>query len=108
MITLAGTKSHKIPFLELAKGLVERKHNVTFINAFPTEARNPFIEEINPTNLVLYIKNFTNWDLLGAKLRGEMPVPVIDIFKFGYQVSEISILFINRQVSLIRAVLCCS
>lgn len=86
MITLAGTKSHKIPFLELAKGLTERKHNVTFINAFPTEVQNSLIEEINPTNLVLYIRNFTNWDLLGPKMKGELPVPVIDVFKFGYQV----------------------
>lgn len=89
MVTLAGTKSHKIPFLELGKGLAERGHNITFVNAFPTDSPNSLIDEINPTNLVLYIKNFTNWDLLGPKLRGQMPVPIIDIFKFGYEVCHL-------------------
>lgn len=99
MVTLAGTKSHKIPFLELGKGLSERGHNVTFINAFPTENPMSSIHEINPTNLVLYIKNFTNWDLLGPKLRGEMPVPIIDAFKFGYQVKKITV---NNRITIPR------
>lgn len=86
MITLAGTKSHKIPFLELGKGLAERGHNVTFMNAFPEEILDPLVEEINPANLVLYIRNYTDWDLLGRKLSGQMPVSIVNAFKFGYQV----------------------
>ncbi len=89
MVTLAGTKSHKVPFLELGKGLSEHGHNVTFVNAFPTENPTVAVNEINPTNLVLYIKNFTNWDLLGPKLRGQMPVPIVDVFKFGYEVKYV-------------------
>lgn len=87
MVTLAGTKSHKVPFNALGKGLAERRHNITFVNAFPAENPHPLIDEIYPTNLVMYIKNFTNWDLLGPRLRGEMPVPIADVFKFAYQVS---------------------
>lgn len=88
MITLAGTKSHKIPFLELGRGLTIRGHNVTFVSAFPNGKTVSYvdIEEINPFNLVAYVKNFTNWDLLGRKMQGKMPVSPIDIFKFGYQV----------------------
>lgn len=37
MITMGGTKSHKIPFFELAKGLIPRGHNITFLNAFPSD-----------------------------------------------------------------------
>lgn len=89
MVTLAGTKSHKVPFLELGKGLGERGHNVTFMNAFPTDNHSPFVHEIYPTNLVLYIENFTNWDLLGPKMKGRrMPIPITDVFKFGYQVRK--------------------
>lgn len=102
MVTLAGTKSHKIPFVELGKGLSERGHNLTFVNAFPTDSPNPLIDEINPTNLVMYIKNFTNWDLLGPKLRGQMPVPIIDIFKFGYEVR--THLIFNQFISLLCAI----
>lgn len=37
MITMGGTKSHKIPFFELARGLIPRGHNITFLNAFPSD-----------------------------------------------------------------------
>lgn len=37
MITMGGTKSHKIPFWELARGLIPRGHNITFLNAFPSD-----------------------------------------------------------------------
>lgn len=85
MITMGGTKSHKIPFLELGRGLAMRGHNVTFFNAFPPEHHDPWIEEINPDNLVFYVKNYTNWDLLGNRLRGEEAVPVTDILRYGYE-----------------------
>ncbi|XP_044728728.1 UDP-glucosyltransferase 2 [Chrysoperla carnea] len=74
MITMGGTKSHKIPFWELARGLISRGHNITFINAFPPDFYMSGLEEITPAGLVFYVKNFTNWDLIGPKMRGEEPV----------------------------------
>ncbi|CAH0560927.1 unnamed protein product [Brassicogethes aeneus] len=85
MITMGGTKSHKIPFWELARGLIPRGHNITFMNAFPADFLMEGLEEITPTNLVFYVKNFTNWDLVGARMRGEEPVPLYDMFRYGHE-----------------------
>lgn len=85
MITMGGTKSHKIPFLELAKGLTIRGHNITFLNAFPPDFVIDGLEEITPTNLVFYVKNFTDWDLVGARLRNEEPVHPLDMIRYGYE-----------------------
>lgn len=86
MITMGGTKSHKIPFWELARGLISRGHNITFINAFSADFLLPGLEEITPAGLVFYVKNFTNWDLVGARMRGEEPVPPLDMIRYGYEV----------------------
>jgi len=88
MITMGGTKSHKIPYWELAKGLIPRGHNITFINAFPPDFYIPGLEEITPANLVFYVRNFTNWDLVGARMRGEEPVPMYDVLRYPYEACE--------------------
>ncbi|KAB0799481.1 hypothetical protein PPYR_07361 [Photinus pyralis] len=88
MITLGGTKSHKIPFWELARGLIPRGHNVTFINAFPADFVMPGLEEITPPGLVFYVRNFTDWDLVGSRMRGEEPVHPLDMLRYGYQVCD--------------------
>lgn len=62
---MGGTKSHKIPFWELAKGLINRGHNITFLSGFPADFHVEGLVEITPTNFVQYIQNYTNWDLLG-------------------------------------------
>jgi 2-hydroxyacylsphingosine 1-beta-galactosyltransferase len=87
MITMGGTKSHKIPFWELARGLIPRGHNITFISAFPSDFLMAGLEEITPTSFVFYVKNFTNWDLVGAKIRGEEPVHPFDMVRYAYEVS---------------------
>ncbi|XP_066145749.1 UDP-glucosyltransferase 2-like [Euwallacea fornicatus] len=89
MLTMGGTKSHKIPFWELAKGLIPRGHNITFLNAFPSDFYLEGLEEIAPTSYVVYIRNFTNWDLVGARIKGEEPVPLLDMIKFGYEACEV-------------------
>lgn len=86
MITMGGTKSHKIPFWELARGLIPRGHNITFISAFPADFLQPGLEEITPAGLVFYVRNFTNWDLVGARMRGEEPVSPRDMIRYGYEV----------------------
>nr|AYC63264.1 UDP-glycosyltransferase 50D2 [Holotrichia parallela] len=89
MITMGGTKSHKIPFWELARGLIPRGHNITFINAFPQDFITDGLEEITPAGLVFYVKNFTNWDLLGARMRGEEPVHPLDMMRYPYEACDI-------------------
>ncbi|ETN60417.1 hypothetical protein AND_007961 [Anopheles darlingi] len=88
MITMGGTKSHKIPFLELAKGLIPRGHNVTFLNGFPADFTFNGLQEVTPSGLVEYIRNYTNWDLLGARMRGDLPLSVWDVFRFPWQICD--------------------
>ncbi|XP_069679592.1 UDP-glucosyltransferase 2 [Periplaneta americana] len=88
MATMGGTKSHTIPFMELAKGLIARGHNVTFLHAFPPETETPGLEELTPLKLVFYVRNYTNWDLLGARMEGREPVPLSDIMRYGYYSCE--------------------
>ncbi|KDR21702.1 2-hydroxyacylsphingosine 1-beta-galactosyltransferase isoform X2 [Zootermopsis nevadensis] len=84
MVTMGGTKSHKIPFLELARGLISRGHNVTFLNAFPPDAEEAGLEEITPLNFVFYVRNYTNWDLLGVRMSGREAVPPADVLRYAY------------------------
>nr|CAH7722179.1 unnamed protein product [Callosobruchus chinensis] len=88
MITMGGTKSHKIPFWELARGLIPRGHNITFLNAFPADFLIPGLEEVTPAGLVFYVKNFTNWDLVGARMRGEDPVHPLDMLRYAHESCE--------------------
>lgn len=88
MVTMGGTKSHKIPFLELARGLIPRGHNITFFNAFAADTHIEGLEEITPTNLIFYVKNFTNWDLLGSRMRGEEPIHPLDVLRYPYEACD--------------------
>ncbi|KAG8223579.1 UDP-glycosyltransferase [Ladona fulva] len=47
MVTLGGTKSHKIPFLELGRGMTRRGHSVTLMSAFPP-SESPLPQEPSP------------------------------------------------------------
>ncbi|XP_026482598.1 LOW QUALITY PROTEIN: 2-hydroxyacylsphingosine 1-beta-galactosyltransferase-like [Ctenocephalides felis] len=87
MVTMGGTKSHKIPFWELARGLIPRGHNVTLLSAFPPTGDNApaGLHEITPAGLVFYVKNYTDWDLVGARMRGEEPVSAWDIMRYGFE-----------------------
>ncbi|CAO1440524.1 unnamed protein product [Diamesa serratosioi] len=88
MVTMGGTKSHKIPFWELARGLISRGHNITFLSGFPADFALDGLEEITPTTLVQYIQNYTNWDLLGRRMRGDMPIPFWDVIRYGYEACD--------------------
>nr|ASX94000.1 UDP-glycosyltransferase UGT50A4 [Zygaena filipendulae] len=88
MITMGGTKSHKMPFWELARGMIRRNHNVTFLSAFPPDFHIEGLEEIAPEGLVSYVRSFMSWDLVGARMRGEDPLPLKDIFRYGYEACE--------------------
>jgi hypothetical protein len=94
MVTMGGTRSHKIPFLELARGLISRGHNVTFLNAFPPDTEVQGLEEITPLNFVFYVRNYTDWDLLGVRMSGSEAVPPADVLRYAYYVS-------NTQVAVV-------
>lgn len=89
MITMGGTKSHKIPFWELAKGLIPRGHNVTFISAFLPDFHVTGLEEITPVGLVFYVRNFTNWDLVGARMKGEEPVSPLNMVRYATEACDV-------------------
>ncbi|XP_030384691.1 UDP-glucuronosyltransferase 2C1 [Scaptodrosophila lebanonensis] len=85
MATLGGTKSHKIPFWELARGLIARGHNITFLNAFPPDFHLEGLHEVTPAGLVEYVQNYTNWDLLGSRMAGEMPIKPWDGLRYAFE-----------------------
>ncbi|XP_075159077.1 UDP-glucuronosyltransferase 2A1-like [Haematobia irritans] len=82
MITMGGTKSHKIPFWELAKGLIGKGHHVTFLNGFKPDFQMDGLKEITPLPLVEYIDNFTDWDLVGARYAQNAPVSVWQALRY--------------------------
>lgn len=63
-----------------------RGHNVTFLNGFPADSPIAGLQEITPSGLVEYIQNYTNWDLLGARMRGDMPIGFWDVVRYPYEV----------------------
>ena len=71
------------------RALVDKGHNVTFMSAFPPARDSPDepgFEEVTPLGLVLYVRNFTDWDLVGARFRGEEPVPWDQALAYTYEV----------------------
>uniref|UniRef100_A0A1B6DDM3 UDP-glucuronosyltransferase n=1 Tax=Clastoptera arizonana TaxID=38151 RepID=A0A1B6DDM3_9HEMI len=87
MITMGGTRSHKVPFIELANGLSSKGHNVTLYSAFPEDTEAKFAEVI-PMELMYYVNNFTNRDLVGPRILGTEPISLLEAFIFGYKVCE--------------------
>ena len=62
-------------------------HNITFLNGFPADFSLNGLHEITPSGLVEYIQNFTNWDLLGARMEGKLPLPAWDALRYPFEVS---------------------
>ncbi|XP_049943406.1 uncharacterized protein LOC126424730 [Schistocerca serialis cubense] len=88
MATLGGTRSHTAPFLALGRQLARRGHRVTLLSAFPPPPgqETPGVRQLNPEPLVRYVSELTRgWDLLGARARGEQPVPPWEAVRFGLQ-----------------------
>lgn len=92
MITMGGTKSHKIPFWELARGLIDRQHNITFLNGFLADFALDGLHEITPAGLVNYIQNYTqDWDLVGARMRGVLPISLWDAIRYPLEVRALRV-----------------
>ncbi|XP_041981558.1 UDP-glucosyltransferase 2 [Aricia agestis] len=88
MVTMGGTKSHKIPFLELARGLVRRGHNITLISPFAADFHFEGMEQITPEGLASFVRRYMTFDLVGARMRGEEPLPYMDIIRYGYEACD--------------------
>lgn len=71
-----------------------RDHNVTFLSGFIADTNEIGLQEVTPSGLVNYIQNFTNWDLVGARMRGDLPVSAWDVMRYPIEVCY-SILFIK-------------
>ncbi len=63
-----------------------RGHNITFVSGFIAYVNENGLHEVSPTGLVNYIQNFTNWDLVGARMRGDLPVSVWDVMRYPIEV----------------------
>lgn len=88
MITMGGTKSHKIPFWDLSRGLIRRGHNITFLSAFPADFHITGMEEIAPEGLVSYVRQYMSFDLVGSRMRGEIQLSLHDIARYGYEACD--------------------
>lgn len=61
---------------------------MTFLSGFPADNVQPGLEEITPLGLAEYISNFTTYDLLGARLRNQMPISVWDALRYPVESCE--------------------
>ncbi|KAH8311526.1 hypothetical protein KR044_006711 [Drosophila immigrans] len=82
MITMGGTKSHKIPFWALGRALIKRGHRITFVNGFQADFHVDGLVEVTPKRLVQYIRNYTDWDLVGARYAGQAPLSILDAMRY--------------------------
>ncbi|KAH8372698.1 hypothetical protein KR009_003055, partial [Drosophila setifemur] len=62
-----------------------RGHNITFLSGFPADFHIDGLHEVTPAGLVEYIQNYTNWDLLGARMAGEMPIKPWDGLRYAFE-----------------------
>ncbi|KAG9430925.1 UDP-glucuronosyltransferase 2C1 [Apis mellifera carnica] len=89
MATMGGTKSHTIPFVALGISLKTRGHNVTLLSAFPGPAANNGLQEFVPPIFEAYVGNYTSeWDLVGARFRDEMPISPWDAMRYAWESCE--------------------
>lgn len=58
------------------------------MSGFIAESSEIGLHEVSPTGLVNYIQNFTNWDLVGARMRGDLPVSVWDVMRYPFEVYD--------------------
>ncbi|KMQ96120.1 2-hydroxyacylsphingosine 1-beta-galactosyltransferase [Lasius niger] len=89
LATMGGTKSHTVPFVALGTSLSSRGHNVTLLSAFSGPAANNGLHELVPSILEAYVENFTSeWDLVGARFRNELPISPWDAMRYGWESCE--------------------
>uniref|UniRef100_A0A1B6KXZ3 UDP-glucuronosyltransferase n=1 Tax=Graphocephala atropunctata TaxID=36148 RepID=A0A1B6KXZ3_9HEMI len=106
MITLGGTRSHKVPFLALGRGLVSMGHQVTLVSPFSQDDHS-LVEEVTPRMVEEAVISYSKLDMLGPKLRGDMPFKLWDIFDYvssvcdAFYTDPASQLLLSRRVDLL-------
>ncbi|KOC60367.1 2-hydroxyacylsphingosine 1-beta-galactosyltransferase [Habropoda laboriosa] len=89
LATMGGTKSHTVPFVALGSSLKARGHNVTLLSAFSGPAANNGLQEFVPPIFEAYVGNYTSeWDLVGARFRDEMPISPWDAMRYAWEACE--------------------
>ncbi|KAF7405477.1 hypothetical protein HZH66_004383 [Vespula vulgaris] len=89
LATMGGTKSHTVPFVALGNALKSRGHNVTLVSAFSGPGINNGLNELVPTILESYVYNYTSeWDLVGARFRDELPLSPWNAMRYGWEACE--------------------
>ncbi|XP_076172011.1 UDP-glycosyltransferase family 50 member B3 [Ptiloglossa arizonensis] len=89
LATMGGTKSHTVPFVALGSSLKARGHNVTLLSAFPGPAANNGLRELVPPIFEAYVGNYTSeWDLVGARFRDELPISPWDAMRYAWEACE--------------------
>ncbi|XP_033336101.1 UDP-glycosyltransferase family 50 member B3 [Megalopta genalis] len=102
MATMGGTKSHTVPFIALGTSLKARGHNVTLVSAFPGPAANNGLQEFVPPIFKAYVGNYTSeWDLVGARFRDELPISPWDAMRYAWEACE-ALLRDKTSVSWLR------
>ncbi|XP_076682180.1 UDP-glycosyltransferase family 50 member B3 [Andrena cerasifolii] len=102
LATMGGTKSHTTPFVALGSSLKARGHNVTLVSAFPGPAANHGLQEFVPPDFEAYVGNYTSeWDLVGARFRDELPISPWDAMRYAWEACE-AVLRDETSVSRLR------
>ena len=76
-----------LKFIYICIEIVLRGHHITFVNGFRPEFHLNGLREMTPTSLVNYIENFTDWDLVGARLENKNPVSIWQALQYPAEVS---------------------
>ncbi|CAH2267507.1 jg22595 [Pararge aegeria aegeria] len=63
-------------------------HNITLISPFSPDFHIEGLEEIVPEGLNSFVRGYMTLDLVGARMRGEEPLPYKDIIRYGYEACE--------------------
>lgn len=56
------------------------------MSGFPADFALDSLTEVTPPSFAQFIQNYTNWDLLGKRMKGEMPVSFWDVLKYPIEV----------------------
>lgn len=76
---------------------------MTILSGFKSETTSLNIEDIAPIKVEEYITKYFNRDLLGARMKVELPIPILDIFRYPLEVrikKKFQYAFINHLVDM--------
>lgn len=63
-----------------------RGHYITLLSGFESDLYIEGLQEVAPTKLVDYIRNYTDWDLVGARYAGKSPLTLWKALEYPAEV----------------------